>query len=91
MTTFARRFLRGKEIDDCLRTNQVMSCVPLKLTEPHYMFCGTLGFRGTPVEKHWPTYSSIPIIIRLIWQSYSYFAKTSSTKRSPRGWLSTMT
>jgi len=23
------------------------------LTEPHYMFCGTLGFRGTPVEEHW--------------------------------------
>jgi len=26
---------------------------PMKLTEPHYMFCGTLGFRGTPVEEHW--------------------------------------
>jgi len=25
----------------------------LKLTEPHYMFCGTLRFRGTPVEEHW--------------------------------------
>jgi len=25
---------------------------PMKLTEPHYMFCGTLGFRGTPVEEH---------------------------------------
>jgi len=25
---------------------------PLKLTEPHYMFCGTLRFRGTPVEEH---------------------------------------
>jgi len=24
----------------------------LKLTEPHYMFRGTLGFRGTPVEEH---------------------------------------
>jgi len=24
---------------------------PLKLTEPHYMFCGTLGFRGSPVEE----------------------------------------
>ena len=22
------------------------------LTEPHYMFCGTLGFCGTPVEDH---------------------------------------
>jgi len=21
--------------------------------EPHYMFRGTLGFRGTPVEEHW--------------------------------------
>jgi len=26
---------------------------PLKLTEPHHMFHGTLGFRGTPVEEHW--------------------------------------
>jgi len=25
---------------------------PLKLTEPHYVFCRTVGFRGTPVEKH---------------------------------------
>jgi len=25
----------------------------LKLTEPHYMFCGTLGFRVTLVEEHW--------------------------------------
>ena len=26
---------------------------PLKLTEPHHMFHGTLlGFRGTPVEEH---------------------------------------
>jgi len=23
------------------------------LTEPHYMFCGTLGFRETPVQEHW--------------------------------------
>ena len=23
------------------------------LTELHYKFCGTLGFRGTPVEEHW--------------------------------------
>jgi len=22
------------------------------LTEPHYIFYGTLGFRGTPVEEH---------------------------------------
>jgi len=21
-------------------------------TKPHYMFCGTLGFCGTPVEEH---------------------------------------
>ena len=26
---------------------------PLKLTEPHHMFHGTLGFGGTPVEEHW--------------------------------------
>jgi len=26
---------------------------PLKPTEPHYMFCGTLGFCGTPGEEHW--------------------------------------
>jgi len=26
----------------------------LKLTKPHYMFCGTLGLRGTPDEEHWP-------------------------------------
>jgi len=25
---------------------------PLKLTEPHCVFCGTLGFRRTPVEEH---------------------------------------
>jgi len=25
------------------------------LTEPHYMFCGTLGFRGTPVQEYWST------------------------------------
>jgi len=25
---------------------------PWKLAEPHYMFCETLGFRGTPVEEH---------------------------------------
>jgi len=23
------------------------------LTEPHYMFCGTLGYHGTPVEEYW--------------------------------------
>jgi len=28
---------------------------PLKLMEPHHMFHGTLGFRGTPVEEHWTT------------------------------------
>jgi len=25
----------------------------LKTHGTHYMFCGTLGFRGTPVEEHW--------------------------------------
>jgi len=25
---------------------------PIKLTEPHSMFCGTLGFRETPFEEH---------------------------------------
>jgi len=25
---------------------------PLKLMEPRYVFYGTLGFRGTPVEEH---------------------------------------
>jgi len=28
---------------------------PLKLMEPRYVFYGTLGFRGTPVEEHWST------------------------------------
>jgi len=32
----------------------------LKLTEPNYMFCGTLGFRGNPVEEHWfRTFSAV--------------------------------
>jgi len=50
------------------------------LTEPHYMFCGILGFRGTPVEEHWiriklkwcacfircvPTQSGLRRVIRL--------------------------
>jgi len=26
---------------------------PLKLTEPHYLFCGPLGFRGTHVGECW--------------------------------------
>jgi len=31
---------------------------PLKLTEPHHMFHGTLGFRGTSVEEHCSIYNS---------------------------------
>jgi len=27
----------------------------LKTHGTHYMFCGTLGFRGAPVEEHWST------------------------------------
>jgi len=30
---------------------------PLKLMEHHYMFCGTLGFRGAPVEEHWSKFA----------------------------------
>jgi len=26
---------------------------PLKLTQPHYMFCGTLGFRRIYVGEYW--------------------------------------
>ena len=26
---------------------------PLKLTWPHYMFCGTLAYHGIPVEEYW--------------------------------------
>jgi len=28
---------------------------PLKHREPHHIFCGTLGFRGSPVEEHCST------------------------------------
>ena len=34
---------------------------PLKLTESHYMFFGTLVFRETPVEEHWSRKCSRPV------------------------------
>ena len=41
---------------------------PLKLTEPHHMFHGTLGFRGTPVEEHWSTCSLLDGDLLNLWQ-----------------------
>ena len=41
---------------------------PLKLTEPHYTFC------GTPVEKHWPTFSGALVnttILSLLLKSFA--------------------
>ena len=40
------------EVRNHFLTKQGALAEPLKLTEPHSMFCGTLGFRGIPVEEH---------------------------------------
>ena len=41
---------------------------------PHYMFCGTLQFPGTPVEKHWPTFSGALVnatVLTLLLKSFA--------------------
>ena len=68
LSDFVRIFTKSKVFGVRLHPLQPPPPIPVTLTEPHYTFC------GTPVEKHWPTFSGAlvnTIVLTLLLKSFA--------------------